>query len=328
LSIQTAGTGDIQLNPTGTGAIALQGTVKVTAGKNFTSSDGNAIGFSNQIAVDSITSKSSNTDLTITAAGTGKVNINDDCAITGNLTVTGTTTTVNSTTLSIADNLIDLNSDVTTGTPTEDAGIRVMRGDSAAVQLKWAETVKSWQLTNDGSSYANIVTTSGGGGSVTFGTVLPSANLTYNLGSTTAYWSTVYGNVFVGTSTSAKYADLAENYQADRTYMAGTVVMFGGSAEVTLADADTTRVAGVVSTNPAHLMNGGLTGSNVIPLALQGRVPCQVVGPVHKGDLMVSAGHGFAKVNNNPAPGTVIGKALQEVTFAGKAVIEVVVGRV
>ena len=110
--------------------------------------------------------------------------------------------------------------------------------------------------------------------------------------------------------------------------MAGTVVMFGGSAEVTLADADTTRVAGVVSTNPAHLMNGGLTGSNVIPLALQGRVPCQVVGPVHKGDLMVSAGHGFAKVNNTPAAGTVIGKALQEVTFAGKAVIEVVVGRV
>jgi len=328
LSILTSGTGDIQINPSGTGKVALQGTIQVTAGKNFTSSDGNAIGFSNQIAVDSITSKSSNTDLTITAAGNGKVNINDDCAITGNLTVTGTTTTVNSTTLSIADNLIDLNSDVTTGTPTEDAGIRVLRGDSAAVQLKWAETVKSWQLTNDGSSYANIVTTSGGGGSVTFGTVLPSANLTYNLGSTTAYWSTVYGNVFVGTSTSAKYADLAENYQADRTYMAGTVVMFGGSAEVTLADADTPAVAGVVSTNPAHLMNGGLTGSNVIPLALQGRVPCQVVGPVHKGDMMVSAGHGFAKVNNNPAPGTVIGKALQEVTFAGKAVIEVVVGRV
>jgi len=121
---------------------------------------------------------------------------------------------------------------------------------------------------------------------------------------------------------------LAENYQADRAYMAGTVLMFGGSAEVTVADADTTAVAGVVSTNPAHLMNGGLTGTNVVPLALQGRVPCQVIGPVHKGDLMVSAGHGFAKVNNSPAVGTVIGKALQEVTFAGKAVIEVVVGRV
>jgi len=163
---------------------------------------------------------------------------------------------------------------------------------------------------------------------ITTGDLLPSANLSYNLGSTTAYWNVVYGNTFVGTSTTARYADLAENYQADRAYMPGTVVMFGGSAEVTVADADTTAVAGVVSTNPAHLMNGGLSGTNVVPVALQGRVPCQVIGPVHKGDLMVSAGHGFARVNNTPVVGTVIGKALQEVTFAGKEVIEVVVGRV
>ena len=358
LSIQTSGTGDVQINPSGTGAIALQGTIKVTAGKNFTSSDGNAIGFSNQIAVDSITSKSSNTDLTITAAGTGKVNINDDCAIVGNLTVTGTTTTVNSTTLSIADNLIDLNSDVITGTPTEDAGIRIMRGDSAAVQLKWAETVKAWQLTNDGSTYANIVTTSGGGGSVTFGTVVPSANVTYNLGGTTAYWNNIYAssinavgvtvnsgkilpganavvdigsttawfNTIYGKATQAQYADLAENYQADATYAPGQVVMFGGTQEVTIASADATAVAGVISTNPAHLMNGGLNGPNVVAVALQGRVPCNVIGPTRKGDLLVSAGFGYARVNNSPAVGTVIGKAL--VDFTGvKGVIEVVVGR-
>jgi hypothetical protein len=160
------------------------------------------------------------------------------------------------------------------------------------------------------------------------GSIIPSANLSYNIGSTTAWWNVIYGNTFQGRSTTALYADLAENYQSDKAYLPGTVVMFGGSAEVTVADADTTAVAGVVSTNPAHLMNGGLTGTNIVPLALQGRVPCQVIGPVHKGDLMVSAGHGFAKVNNTPAVGTVIGKALQEVTFAGKAVIEVVVGRV
>ena len=163
---------------------------------------------------------------------------------------------------------------------------------------------------------------------VAIGNFTPGANLTYDVGSSSAWWRNVYANVFYGTSTSARYADLAENYQSDKAYMAGTVLMFGGSAEVTVADADTTAVAGVVSTNPAHLMNGGLTGTNVVPVALQGRVPCQVIGPVHKGDLMVSAGHGFAKVNNTPVTGTVIGKALQEVTFAGKAVIEVVVGRV
>ena len=130
------------------------------------------------------------------------------------------------------------------------------------------------------------------------------------------------------TATSAKYADLAENYQADKPYMTGTVVMFGGTNEVTQADADTTRVAGIVSTNPAHLMNGGLQGANVVPVALMGRVPCMVVGPVAKGDIMVSAGFGYAKANNNPAPGQAIGKALEDFVSQAKGVIEVVVGRI
>jgi hypothetical protein len=120
---------------------------------------------------------------------------------------------------------------------------------------------------------------------------------------------------------------LAENYQGDATYGPGTVVMFGGTDEVTLAIADTKAVAGVVSTNPAHLMNGGLTGANVAAVALQGRVPCMVVGPVAKGDLMVSAGNGYAKADNNAAAGTIIGKALNSMG-AGEGVIEVVVGRV
>jgi len=162
----------------------------------------------------------------------------------------------------------------------------------------------------------------------TTGSIIPSANITYNIGSTTAYWNNIYGITFVGTSTTAKYADLAENYQADAYYEPGTVVEFGGAKEVTVGTADSKRVAGVVSTNPAHLMNGGLSGPNVVALALQGRVPCKVIGPVAQGDLMVSAGFGFAKVNNDAQAGQIIGKALQSVAFAGKAVIEVVVGRV
>jgi hypothetical protein len=154
------------------------------------------------------------------------------------------------------------------------------------------------------------------------GTITPSANLTYNLGSVSSWWGTLYG-----VSTQAKYADLAENYQADKSYPAGTVVMFGGDAEVTQADADTRAVAGVVSTNPAHLMNGGLTGTNVVPVALQGRAPCMVIGPVRKGDMMVSAGFGYAKASENPLIGQVIGKALCDFPSATKAVIEIVVGR-
>jgi hypothetical protein len=160
-------------------------------------------------------------------------------------------------------------------------------------------------------------------GSVNVGTggVLPISNVVANLGSTTAWFNNIYGK-----ATQALYADLAENYLADVAYEPGTVLMFGGEAEVTLADADTTRVAGVVSTNPATLMNGGLQGENVTPLALTGRVPTMVIGPVQKGDMMVSAGNGRAQVNNTPQMGQVIGKALEN--FDGtEGVIEVVVGR-
>jgi hypothetical protein len=171
-----------------------------------------------------------------------------------------------------------------------------------------------------------LVVTGGAGisGNVfTGGWIIPTSNVSQNLGSTTSWW-----NIFYGKSTQAQYADLAENYLADRPYPAGTVVEFGGDKEVTISSPETARVAGVVSSNPAHLMNGALQGPNVVPVALQGRVPCQVVGPVAKGDLMVSAGFGFAKTNNHPQPGQVIGKALEEVTGQNKAIIEVVVGRV
>jgi len=190
-------------------------------------------------------------------------------------------------------------------------------------------TVSAGTLTGTLSTAAQTNVTSVGTltGLTVSGTIAASTNNNINIGASGSVFATVYATTFSGVSTTAKYADLAENYQGDKSYTPGTVVMFGGSAEVTVADADTTAVAGVVSTNPAHLMNGGLTGANVVALALQGRVPCQVIGPVKKGDILVSAGFGYAKVNNSPAVGTVIGKALQEVVFAGKAVIEVVVGR-
>lgn len=121
-------------------------------------------------------------------------------------------------------------------------------------------------------------------------------------------------------------ADLAENYQADAPYDAGTVVDFGGDFEVTVSKADSKKVAGIVSTAPATLMNGALAGPNVVPLALQGRVPCKVIGPIRKGDLLVSAGFGYAKVSYDPQVGQVLGKAIAD--FSGtKGIVEVVVGR-
>jgi hypothetical protein len=155
----------------------------------------------------------------------------------------------------------------------------------------------------------------------TAGWIVPTSNVSQNLGTTTNWW-----NVFYGVSTQARYADLAENYQADAQYEPGTVLEFGGTNELTVAQDATRKVAGVVSTNPAHLMNGMLVGTNVVPLALQGRTPCKVRGKIAKGDMLISGGGGFARPDHNPQIGTVIGKALED--FDGiEGVIEVVVGR-
>jgi hypothetical protein len=157
--------------------------------------------------------------------------------------------------------------------------------------------------------------------------LMPATNSNIDLGIQTLKWKRVYADTFIGTATTAAYADLAENYRADAEIEAGTVVCFGGEAEVTTCNVDSCRkVAGIVSTNPAHLMNADCQGKFVVPLALQGRVPCKVLGPISKGDMIVSAGNGFARAENSPIIGTVIGKALED--FNGKSgVIEVVVGR-
>ena len=170
--------------------------------------------------------------------------------------------------------------------------------------------------TTDTLSAPTIITGSGG--------VYPNANASVNLGTTSAYWNNVYAVNFLGTSTTAKYADLAERYSSDADYEAGTVVDFGGTAEVTLSNISGSQyVAGVVSTNPAYMMNSDADG---LYIALVGRVPTKVTGPVRKGQMMVSNGDGTARAENNPIMGSVIGKALQNFSD-GKGVIEVVVGR-
>ena len=104
-------------------------------------------------------------------------------------------------------------------------------------------------------------------------------------------------------------------------------MVFGGSKEITVSDiSHDTRVAGVVSTNPAHLMNSTAQGDHLTAIALVGRVPTLVIGPVFKGAMMVSAGNGHAQASATPAMGTVIGKAVEDFTGAS-GTIEIAVGR-
>jgi hypothetical protein len=186
-----------------------------------------------------------------------------------------------------------------------------------------------------GSIVGTNVQVSGGSGEITLtGNILPKTNdptdSGQSLGSITRRWNTVYATTFNGTATNALYADLAENYLADAHYEPGTVLVFGGAFEVTLTNSKgDRRIAGVVSTEPAHLMNSALHGDYVTPVALQGRVPCKVLGKVEKGDLLVSSAvPGYAIVDNDPKVGTVIGKSLENKTTDNKGIIEVVVGRV
>jgi len=148
------------------------------------------------------------------------------------------------------------------------------------------------------------------------------ANAVGNIGSSTTYFNRLFAQ-----ATTALYADLAEVYVSDKDYLPGTVMTFGGNQEVTMSTvANDSRVAGVVSTHPAHVMNSGITATHSVELSLTGRVPTSVTGKVVKGDMMVSAGGGRAQACSTPAMGTVIGKALEN--FDGEnGVIEVVIGR-
>lgn len=147
-----------------------------------------------------------------------------------------------------------------------------------------------------------------------------------NIGNSTGYWNTVFAK-----ATSAQYADVAEKYIADQIYPAGTVIEIGGVAEVTATKTTaSTKIAGVVSTNPALIMNAGETALNTIEVALIGRVPCCVVGTINRGDLLCSSdtpGHARSLPAPLYQPGAVIGKALEDHNSDGPGVIEVLVGR-
>jgi len=134
--------------------------------------------------------------------------------------------------------------------------------------------------------------------------------LTYNPST-----GTLTSTIFAGTASAAKYADLAERYASDEEIEPGTVVQFVGEGKVAMCMNDSSRsVAGIVSTDPAYLMNSDsyrCIDQAGISLAIAGRVPCKVMGTVKAGDLMVCAGEGYARAEENPALGTVIGKAIE-----------------
>jgi hypothetical protein len=159
-------------------------------------------------------------------------------------------------------------------------------------------------------------------GSITVGNIVnANANGVGNIGSSSTYFNTIFAK-----ATSAQYADLAEHYESDQNYDPGTVVVFGGDKEITVTELQAdARVAGAVSTQPAYLMNTQCAG---LPIALRGRVPVQVIGPVTKGDsLVTSTEPGYAEsVGQNIGYGqAVFAKALETDLTPGKKTITAVI---
>ncbi len=252
-------------------------------------------------------------DLSVTVDSTGVVVANTvvDTDITFKVNDGGVTTTV----MTIDGSL----SRVGIGTITPTSTLEV-NGTIKATSLETAVTGNvSGNLTSTG---ANTMGTLAMGGTLTTKNILPDTDASYDIGSTTKGYNVVYAK-----ATSAQYADLAEVYNSDADYEVGTVVVFGGANEVTQStiDADT-RVAGVISENPAYLMNNGATGQ---PVALIGKVKCKVHGKIDKGDMLVtsSIAPGVATKSDNPAVGSVIGKALDGYDSSKIGSINIVVGR-
>lgn len=130
-----------------------------------------------------------------------------------------------------------------------------------------------------------------------FSNNLPATDNVYNLGSASYRFANVYGVVFNGTSNQAKYADLAENFTTDKWYPAGTLVTIGGLNEITQEnEIASDNVLGVISDKPGYLMNSEL--DNSLPVALSGKVPVRIIGPIEKGQRLISAGNGLAKAAN------------------------------
>jgi hypothetical protein len=181
-------------------------------------------------------------------------------------------------------------------------------------------------ITIGGVSNVAVFTT---GGAVFTGITVPSivksgSNAVGNIGQTNNRFDTVFAR-----ATSASYADVAERFAADEVMEPGTVVELGGVNEITRAQSELSeQVFGVISTRPAFTMNDASGDDTTHPaVAMTGRVPVKVVGVIHKGDRLVSAGDGLARAatRDEITAFNVIGRSLVDKLTPEPGTIEAIV---
>ncbi len=251
-----------------------------------------------------------NTEMTITDAGV---------RVHGNFTVDGTSTTVNTSTLSIEDNIIECNRNVSanSGMPTY-SGLKVNRGETSSATEQDLFWVWDESFADDGTTIHGNA-----GGAFTALRASTGADNKSEPTSTETQLVDIRANVVHAISTSAQYADVAERFEADAPMAEGAVVEVGGEAEITETTSDMSdNVFGVVSTKPAYAMNAGAGNSDSHPfVAMTGRTPVRVTGEVTKGQRLVTSSiKGCARAvatGESISPFNVIGRALESSTDAG-----------
>jgi len=272
-------------------------TTSITTDSDATSAVVSGTGASGAFVV----TANSNTELTVDDTGV---------RVHGNLTVDGTETIINTTTLSVEDNMIEVNRNVSSnaGMPTV-SGVKVNRGEGSSAtegDLFWA-----WD-----ESFADDGTTTFGNAGGAW-TAFRSANQEVDA------LVDIRANVVHALSTSAQYADVAERFEADAPMTAGAVVEVGGSAEITESTSEMSEnVFGVISDMPAYAMNAAAGNNDSHPfVAMTGRTPVRVTGAVTKGQrLVTSSVKGCARAvaqGESISPFNVIGRALESSTDAG-----------
>ena len=265
----------------------------------------------------------SGTQVTLPATGPGAVTVGGATSIPVVTTdaygrVVALTSASISTTLGIAGGVGSSTVALATQSLTIANGTNITTSVSGqTVTINSTDTLAS--VTGRGATTSTAVTFNG---QVNHGANIIPTTTGINIGSVASPFGIIYG-----TSTTAQYADLAEKYTSDAEYEPGTVVVFGGAAEITTTTkfADVS-IAGAISTDPAYLMNSECNG---LPVALRGRIPVKVIGPVNKGDLLVTAGQnpGYATSigKSTEYPLAVFAKSLVTNTDEGTKIIEAVI---
>ena len=286
LVLQTSGSGDLELDPTGSGLVQVKGALQIQDGNNITNSSGNDVTFGNRIGVDSIISRSSDTNLTLSGEGSGKVRVADDLEVTGSTSFTGgltvgtngvSVTTVNATGISSFTSNLNV------------SGILDVDGATTLDGLTVAEDATfSAAIDVDGHTNLDNVSVAG---VTTFSTPLANTNL--------ANSSVSYGGITLslGGSDATPAFDLTDATNYPTSSLTGTITntqLAGSIANSKLSNSSITIGSDSIALGGSQTDINGLTSLDVDNVTIDGNTVT-----TSSGNLTIDSNGGTTTINDN-----------------------------